>query len=531
MQKRGLHIAVLIALSFACFAQEKSIIQDKGGQVQQLPEGELTTWLTLDPFLDTNFNSLKFDYTNNHSSVKPISTRATHFIQSESLLESKLTKQSLHSNLFVWPATNFVFANVTAANQNTFSSRTGIGGAFTYYSSNYKWHIRGTVLANNYGTDSLRDLRYEVLPNSYFSDEEGREIQPQFRASYKANKFFNFQAGIDHNFIGEGDRSMFLGDYSSPYPFVQLRSKLWKFEFTNIYQFLNEENENGYLPKFTAAHYLNFTITDRLSFGVFETVIYSPKDDYLTRGIELEYLNPFIFYRPLEYGLGSQDKVVVGSNINYAFNNIMIYSQFVIDDFVLNEIVNRTRWWANKYGGQIGLKGRGKIRKVILTYRSELNFARPFTFSHLDERTVYGHQGVPLGHPLGANFAESFSAVQLAFKNSLKLGLELMIVQQGGMDGNDELSYGSDIYNPYTNRPTLPNSTLYQDYGYQIGGNGKLNRVRLMADIRLDIFKKWKLEAFFKGGVEQLSGSQDDLMLIAFGGIRSRLWNERSIGF
>jgi len=195
MQKRGLHIAVLIALSFACFAQEKSIIQDKGGRVQQLPEGELTTWLTLDPFLDTNFNSLNFDYTNNHSSVKPISTRATHFIQSESLLESKLTEQSLHSNLFIWPATNVVFANVTAANQNTFSSRTGIGGAFTYYSSDYKWHIRGTILANNYGADSLRDLRYEVIPNSYFSDEKGEKFNRNLEQAIKPISFLIFKRG------------------------------------------------------------------------------------------------------------------------------------------------------------------------------------------------------------------------------------------------------------------------------------------------------------------------------------------------
>jgi hypothetical protein len=532
MAIRLLHIVVVFFCSVLVCAQQSTIVKPMRTQTILLPIKHLVSWTNLDPFLDTNTNHLSNSYRfPKNTSVKPFVVGQSRTIYSDSLEETRLTENARSLSLHAWPVANVIFGNAYIESENYLSSRAGIGGAFSLSSDNRKWHIRGSVTLNNYSTDSLNDLRYEVLPNSYFSDDEGRELQPQFRASYNPNKFFNFQAGIDHNFIGEGERSMLLSDYASPYPFFKIRSSLWRFEFVNIYQFLNETVNDAFLPKFTAAHYLNFSVNDRFKIGLFETVIYSPQDEYLKRGVEWEYLNPFIFYRPIEYGLGSQDKIVIGTNLSYNLDNLMFYGQFVIDDFVLNEIVNRTRWWANKYGGQIGFKGRGKLGSQLLTYRSELNFARPFTFSHLDERTVYGYQGISLTHPLGGNFAEVFASINMSFKNSLQVGVEMFFVQQGGQDGNEELSYGSDIYNPYTNRPTLPNSTLYEDYGYRIGGNGKVNRLRLMPQISYSIYKKWNLQVFARFGYEWIQANENSGIPLFLGGIRTNIWNERSFGF
>jgi hypothetical protein len=526
-----IHSVILFFWSFAPFAQQETIIRPNNTQTIISPLKHTVSWTNLDPFLDTNtnrFNSEYFSFKNN--AVKPVMVNINSLMYSDSLQETRLTADNSLLDLHVWPVANVIFGNAGLDN-NYFSSRTGIGGAFSLASDNGKWHIRGSVTANNFGTDSLNDARYEILANSYFNDAEGREIQPQFRASYTPNHFFNFQAGIDHHFIGEGKRSMLLSDYSSPYPFFKMRSKLWRFEFVNIYQFLDETVNDRFLPKFTAAHFLNYAITERFHFGVFETVIYSPQDEYLTRGIEWEYLNPFIFYRPIEYSLGSQDKIVIGANLSYQFDQIMLYGQFVLDDFVLNEIVNRTRWWANKYGGQFGVKVIHKLGESLLTYQTELNFARPFTFSHLDERTVYGHQGISLTHPLGSNFVELFSELQLGFKNGLRIGVESFFVQQGGADGNEDLSYGSDIYVPYTNRPTMPNSTLFDDYGYRIGGNGKINRLRIIPQVSYPLYKKWKLDFFAKVGYEWVTGAEMRGIPLVFGGIRTAIWNQRSFSF
>ena len=498
--------------------------------IGQSPAHNFSSWNNYDPFFDTLLTNNVGDLSRMNSSVKPVLVNRKEALFNDSLLESELTKNR-SDRFYIWPAANLIAGNSVSESFNGFSSRFGIGGAFSYSSRDERFHLRGTVLANTYSNDSLNDRRYEILENSYFTDGDGGEIQPQFRASFNANKFFQFQAGIDHNFIGEGDRSIILGDYTSPYPFFKIRSKLWRFEFVNIYQFLDENVEGKFMPKFTSSHYLNYNVTDRFSFGVFESVIYSPQDEYLTRGIEWEYLNPFIFYRPIEYGLGSQDKIVVGTNLSYSFDNLMLYGQFVLDEFVLNELVNRTRWWANKYAGQIGLKGKFTNRKNQFNYRTELNFARPFTFAHLDERTVYGHQGIPLGHPLGANFVELFSTFSGKFTNDLMLTFEAMWVQQGGMDGTEEVTYGDDIYIPYTNRPTLPGTNTFQDYGYRIGGDGKLNRLRFSVEIDYPIYKKWNLHAFARPALEFQNGYSENTVFMIFGGVKSSLWNERSFRF
>jgi hypothetical protein len=532
MIRASLYIIILIICHGAVLSQQSTIVRPNTTQTIILPLRSMIAWSNFDPFLDTINNTLESEYfLHKNSAIKPAIVNQNRLLFSPLLRESKITERNNKIELFSWPVANVIFGHSRIQNKSNLSSRIGVGGAFSLASENGKWHVRGSLLANSYSTDSLNDQRYEILPNSYFSVENGLEVQPQFRASYKPNRFFHFQTGIDHNFIGDGVRSMLLGDYTSPYPFFKARSRLWRFEFINIYQFLDESVNNQSIPKFTAAHYLNFSVSERFKIGLFETVIYSPKDNYLTRGMEWEYFNPFIFYRPIEYGLGSQDKIVLGTNLNYSFDNLLFYGQFVIDDFVLNEIVNRTRWWANKYGGQIGFKGRKKVGNHLLTYQTELNFARPFTFSHLDERTVYGHQGIPLAHPLGGNFAEILMQLNLRFKNSLNVGLEVFFVQQGGEDGNDTLSYGNDIYNPYTNRPTLPNSTLYQEYGYRIGGNGKVNRLRVMPQFSYTVYKKWNLQVFAHIGYEWTAGESNRGIPLFLGGIRTDIWNERSFSF
>src|SRR5690554_5231847 len=110
----------------------------------------------------------------------------------------------------------------------------------------------------------------------------------------------------------------------------------------------------------------------------------------------------------------------------------MIYGQLAIDDFVLKELTSRSRWWANKYSGQIGLKGKADLSIGNLRWLTELNFARPFIYSHLNESTNYGNQGRPLAHPLGSNFVEVYAETSLKFTPQLTIKGRLFFVQQGG---------------------------------------------------------------------------------------------------
>ena len=97
-------------------------------------------------------------------------------------------------------------------------------------------------------------------------------------------------------------------------------------------------------------------------------------------------------------------------NIN-SLNRTRVYSQLLLDDFLLSAIRARNGWWANKYGINLGLEVSNKTKDSLKTakkYFVEFTYMRPYVFSQTNPGIVYGNQGLPIGHSLGSNFAELF---------------------------------------------------------------------------------------------------------------------------
>lgn len=520
-------MVITLVLSFSnLFGQVEEVKQPISNKQHKIIKHERIGFLNYDPFYDTLRNDFE------HSVFKPAPQLAFgkrevegYAVSVDKSLDGEKTVIEKSNDFNFFPVVNQLASYVAAPADEVTSFRSGLGvGAIFNLSENF--YFRGTITANYYERDAQASLTNSILANTYFfngNQTVRREVDPRFRASYTPNKFFNFQAGIDHSFIGEGKRSLLQGDYMAPAPFAQIRSKIWKLEFLNLYQFFRENVAGETLPKFAASHMVNFQATERFQMGLFESVVFMPKDENWTRGFEMDYLNPFLFYRPQSYSIGSQDRMLIGTHLSYHFGPVMLYGQLALDEFVLGELVGRTRWWANKYAGQLGFKGKATTKNTFITYRSELNFARPFTYSHVNESTTYGHQGMPLAHPLGANFVESYSSIAVAFKSSLRLEAEVMLVRQGGQNSQAGLSYGNNIYAPYTDRP--------EDYGFFIGENGQLNRTRVSLEISYDVIPSIRLQAFIKPIIEIQRGYNNQDLPMIFGGIRTNLWNERSFSF
>ena len=129
---------------------------------------------------------------------------------------------------------------------------------------------------------------------------------------------------------------------------------------------------------------------------------------------------------------------------------------------------------------------------------------------------------MPLAHPLGANFVESFSEARFFFTERLSVGATFMFAQQGGQNANDSTSFGANIYTPYTERP--------YEFGYKIGGDGKLNRMRATVELNYNVSRKLRINAFIRPGIEvrSLDNQPSVTLPFLFGGIRTQLWNERS---
>lgn len=479
--------------------------------------------------MNVEVNYLNHDsfYSNNQLESNPVlpTLSSPDQVGYELIKRIETGRKIRHLNIF--PIVDIVGSHFTGDGPIS-SINGGLGFGIT---GQFSKHFYGRIIFTGnyrYKEDNLTQFHDLYRTNFWTIGEENKHslgLQPQIRLSYSPYDFLNIQAGIDQNFIGQGNRSMLLGDYGAPYPFVQLRTKLWKIEMINLYQFFKEIKGGEKIRKFASTHFFNYNVTPRLQIGLFESVVFAPKDTLMNRGYEVAYLNPFLFYRPTEYGLGSQDRLVIGLNLSYEFDPVMIYGQFVLDEFVFRELLERTRWWANKYGGQFGVKGKASFKdSTQLRWLAELNFARPFTYSHYDVNTVYGNQGRPLAHPLGSNFVEVYAEASLKFKSRFGTKARFFFVQQGGYNGDDQVSYGKDIYQNYVDRP--------YDHGFYIGGNGKVNRFHFSIEGSYLLSKQLKLEAFVRPGMEvnNMSPNYKGHFLI-FGGVRTSLWKERSFSF
>lgn len=269
------------------------------------------------------------------------------------------------------------------------------------------------------------------------------------------------QFGHDKNFIGNGVRSLFLSDFSNNYLFLKINTQVWRLNYQNLFMQLTgqfKNNADGALPrKYAAMHHLSLNVTKRLNLGLFESVIYGRENG----GFELSYLNPIIFYRAVEYHLGSPDNVLLGMDVKYNFlKHFSFYGQFLLDEFKFGEIKDQTGWWGNKYGLQAGLKYIDVAGVSNLDAQIEFNTVRPYTYTHNTESGNYTHFNQPLAHPLGANFRETLAVLRYKPHKKVDVKLNLLYAQYGA--DTDSVNWGGNIFLLNTTRPQEYNNHLLQ---------------------------------------------------------------------
>ena len=277
---------------------------------------------------------------------------------------------------------------------------------------------------------------------------------------FNACKYFDIQFGYDKNFIGNGYRSLFLSDFSAPYLFLKINTRIWKLNYENIFMELISQHPIGtdyqYPKKYATVHHLSVNATSWLNIGLYENIVYSRPDHY-----EFSYLNPVIFLVSAQQENGSPDKTTTGldfkANIGHA---VQVYGQILINEFILNQVIHYSRgYWANKQGLQLGLKYIDAFQIRNFDLQLETNVVRPFTYQHDDTVSNYSHYNQPLAHPLGANFYEFIAIAH--YQPTYKWNIEgKVIYYKQGLDSAG-VNFGGNIFENYTTRP--------RDYGFSIG--------------------------------------------------------------
>ncbi|WBO83603.1 hypothetical protein [Hymenobacter yonginensis] len=306
--------------------------------------------------------------------------------------------------------------------------------------------------------------------------------------TYAAGRHINIQLGHDRNQIGNGYRSLIMSDYSAPYLFLKLNTRIWKFNYQNLFAQMVSDAPNvddSYERKYLAMHHLSLDVRPNLNIGVFESVVFSGYEEvqdiisppgtnppvYQTRqrrrGFELQYLNPIIFYRAVEQGVGSEDNALLGLDFKWNVKQqLQLYGQVVLDEFVLSQIRSGNGWWANKQGIQLGAKYVNVAGIRTLDVQGEFNYIRPYLYQHEDKYRNYQHYQQPLAHPMGANLWELIGIVSYQPLPRLNVVAKGFYVKQG-LDPLGQ-NFGGNPNLPYTNRPLDANGNI-REYDFRVG--------------------------------------------------------------
>ena len=342
----------------------------------------------------------------------------------------------------------------------------GLGKHLTFSASVYESQGRFAQYFNQYA-ESLGQPGSEneiaVIPgrgiSKRFKDDAYDYPVAEAYLSYSPAKFINIQFGHGKNFIGDGYRSLLQSDVASPSPFLKLNTKFWKIKYTNTWMWLKDirpevQVDGAYQTKYMANHYLSWNVSKRLNLGFFESVMWIKNDN---RGFDINYLNPIIFYRAIEFETGQDaGNAVLGASAKYKWNdNINFYSQFILDEFSLGDIKAGEKSWKNKFGYQIGVKYYDAFKIKNLMLQAEYNRVRPYTYSHNNISLNYAHNNQPMAHLWGANFSEAILIGHYHYKRWFADAK--IIVGKRGLDFNtteDNNNYGGNIYLSYEeNRP------------------------------------------------------------------------------
>lgn len=391
---------------------------------------------------------------------------------------------SLHRKGFTLeanPLVNFSVGRDASSGKTTWTNTRGIefmgrvGKNLTYYSSFYENQAVFPKYMDQYirkngvvpGQGKARTFNVNGFD---FSEVNGY-------ISWHSGKYFNFQFGNGKNFLGDGYRSLLLSDNSFSNLFLKAVVSVWHLKYMVLYnQYVDIRNsipDYGYARKYSTIHYLSWAVSKRFNLSFFDAIVWKNADSLgLRRGFDLQYLNPVIFLRPIEFSIGSPDNALLGTNMSLIVGkHSVIYGQLLIDEFTLKEVLKQNGYWGNKQAFQLGFKTFDLLGVKNLYFQTEYNNVPPYTYSEREEIMNYGAYNQPLADPLGANFRESVTFLKYNY-HRLFFSYEFLY----SIFGTDPpgMNYGGDIYKSYLTR--------VRDFGNYIG-QGIRNRM-IYQDIR-----------------------------------------------
>ncbi|RCH54170.1 gliding motility protein RemB [Mucilaginibacter hurinus] len=345
-----------------------------------------------------------------------------------------------------------------------------IGDKFSFYSSGFENQGRFA----KYYDDYVNQLRF--VQGQAYDRKHGRTNTKDWSyvtaiISYSPIKQLNFTLGQDKLFIGDGYRSLLLSDYAANYPFFKTTLTLGPVQYTAVWANMQDSNVQQFdvfgnnRRKWTAVHYFDWNITNRLALGFYNAYT-APEADNTgkRRGFDANFINPLFFASSI--GPSSQPgNSIAGFTGRYKFvDKHAVYGQVLLDKAkaVGGETKTTTGW-------QAGVRGADLLGVRSLNYLVEYNKAEPNMYTGAERLSNFTQFGEPLAHPLGNDFNEllgilNYSAGRFDFQGQLmyaKYNLSAFINKDGDLVRTVRpfINSGRDNYN------TTLNASMHYAHG------------------------------------------------------------------
>lgn len=414
-----------------------------------------------------------------HTSIKPYNMLEVNKIVSYDSLflfstNNKYSNYILNKDLFAYTNGDFNFSINPACNfeysqdiDDTVNGWTNTRGLIIESDITKKVHLFTAFYETqsrfrDYRNDRVKELGQRTIPGQSRAKAFGSDNKADDYAfadayiSYNPDSVFGFQFGHGKHFIGDGYRSLLLSDNAMNYPYFKITTDVWNIKYVNMWSqqyyvdFPHAANSR-YPKKWNVMHYLDWSVTKWLNIGIFETIIWQNEDSLgVYRGFEFNYLNPVIFLRPVEFSVGSPDNVLMGITGKLTlFKNHILYGQLAIDEFKFAEMKARNGWWGNKYALQAGYKTYDIAGIKHLDFQTEVNYVRPFMYSHFTYSQQYGHALQSMAHPRGSNFIESVNFLRYNYKRLFIEAKYLYLIHGQDSAGTN---FGNNIFKLYNTR-------------------------------------------------------------------------------
>jgi len=238
----------------------------------------------------------------------------------------------------------------------------------------------GTVYGEREATLSRNELQY----NFKYSNFGSFDITT---AGYLTADFdyVKFKFGRNRINIGYGPEKIVLGDNAPIFDNLSLKMNYKSIEVSYFHGKLLGRTSSTIDPiqgeiktindKFIGYHRIGFNFSDDFNFGAGEIIIYGD------RGLDLNYVNPFILYKTAQNNNKDRDNSMVILDFNNkSIKGLKLYSTILIDDIELNKI--GSPYWGNQFIISAGFISNMFYKQIPLEVQFEYIRIDPYVYTN-----------------------------------------------------------------------------------------------------------------------------------------------------